>query len=72
MSNPRTPAPVTSEDHFGASVRIDGSFAVIRIPLREIHGLRVALEPCPCRASKSASSQSIRSRFSAALGKLGV
>ena len=52
------------------SVRIEEGFAVIRVPLSEIHGLRVALADCPCRATKSHATQDIRHRLSRALGFL--
>lgn len=52
------------------SVRIEEGFALIRVPLSEIHGLRVALADCPCRATKSLATQDIRQRLSRALGFL--
>ena len=51
-------------------VRIEEGFAVIRVPLSEVHGLRVGLADCPCRATKSAATQDIRHRLSKALGLL--
>lgn len=66
------PAPATSDDAPGASVRVEGGMAVIRIPLREVHGLRVALAECPCRAPKSFSSADIRQRLALALGRIGA
>lgn len=51
-------------------VSIEDGMAVIRLPLDQIHGLRVALEPCPCRASKSTATADIRQRLSASLGRL--
>lgn len=44
--------------------------AVIRVPIDEIHGLRVALQRCPCAASKSNATAEIRERLDRALGKL--
>lgn len=38
-------------------------------PLRDIHGLRVALGDCPCRASRDTTT--IRHRLSGALAKTG-
>ena len=58
------------EQHQGASVRVEGDMAVIRIPLAEVHGLRVALAPCPCRAPKSSGTMTIRQRLAKALGKV--
>ena len=48
----------------------DGEYAVIRIPLSEVHGLRVALEPCCCLASKSTATADIRRRISCGLARL--
>ena len=53
-------------------VTIEGGMAVIRIPLSEIHGLRVALHPCPCKAPKSHATIEIRDRLDKALARLGV
>jgi len=53
-----------------ASVKKDGEYAIIRIPMDEIHGLRVALRPCPCRAAKSNSTKDIRESLASALGRL--
>lgn len=53
-----------------ASVRVEDGHAVIRIPLAEVHGLRVALAECPCRAPKSVETQGIRQRLATALGRL--
>ncbi|QIR85025.1 hypothetical protein [Paracoccus sp. AK26] len=52
------------------TVRIEEGFAVIRVPLSEVHGLRVCLADCPCRATKSTATQDIRRRLSKALGLL--
>ncbi|WP_296763774.1 hypothetical protein [Sediminimonas sp.] len=49
---------------------IEGDMGVIRIPLSEIHALRVALQPCPCRATKSTSTSELRQRLEVALAKL--
>lgn len=53
-----------------SSVKIENGMAVIRMPLSEVHGLRVALEECPCRAAKSNATIDIRKRLARALGKL--
>ena len=55
-----------------ASVRVEDGHAVIRIPLAEVHGLRVALAECPCRAPKATSTATIRQRLDRALARLGV
>lgn len=49
---------------------IEDGMAVIRIPMEEVHGLRVALEPCPCRAPKSHTTAKIRRRLAKSLGVL--
>ncbi|WP_104019094.1 hypothetical protein [Roseovarius nitratireducens] len=53
-----------------ASVKRDGEYAVIRIPMADIHRLRVSLEQCPCRAPKSNEATEIRESLSGALGRL--
>jgi hypothetical protein len=53
-----------------ASAKVEDGFAVIRIPLPEVHGLVVALGECPCKAVKSASTKSLRVRLRRALIKL--
>lgn len=58
------------EDQALPSVRIEAGFAVIRIPLSEVHGLRVALAECPCRAPKSLATRDLRQRLAGALGKV--
>ena len=52
------------------SVRIDNDgHAVIRIPLDEVHGLRVALAECPCRAVKSEATTATRRALDKALAQ---
>lgn len=53
------------------SIREENGYAVIHIPVEEVHGLRVALAPCPCRAPKSTATESIRQRLAKALGRIG-
>ena len=66
-------APLPSpEDRRTAGVRVEHGMAVIRIPLGEVHAFRVALAECPCRATKSTGTASIRTRLAQALGRLGV
>lgn len=52
------------------SLAIEGDLAVIRLPLSQVHALRVALAPCPCRASKSTATDDIRRRLARSLGTL--
>lgn len=59
-----------SDARAGPAVRHEDGFAVIRIPMPDVQGLRVALADCPCRASKSTVTQGIRQRLSKALGRL--
>ncbi|WP_411956868.1 hypothetical protein [Paracoccus homiensis] len=50
-----------------ASAWVEGEYAVLRIPLRDLHGYRVALEPCPCRATKSTATSRLRENLATAL-----
>lgn len=52
------------------SVRKEDGYAVIRVPMRDVQGLRVALAECPCRAVKSTDTANFRIRLSMALGRL--
>lgn len=54
-----------------ASILQEDGFAVIRIPLEDVHSLRVALAPCPCRAAKSTSTSTIRERLCKGLRQVG-
>lgn len=54
----------------GSSITRENDMAVIRIPLDEIHGLRIALQPCPCKGIKSISTSCIRDRLDKGLAKL--
>lgn len=54
------------------SVRREGDMVVIRVPVEDVHSLRVALAPCPCKGAKSASTASIRDRLSKALARVEV
>ena len=51
-------------------VSIEEGMAVIRLPLDQVHSLRVALEPCPCKGSKSMATADIRARLSNGLVKI--
>lgn len=53
-----------------ASVKVEAGMAVIRVPLSEVHGLRVALAECPCTGPKSLATKDIRQRLAQALGKV--
>lgn len=59
-------------DHISGSVRVEGGYAVIRVPLDRLHALRVALEECPCKAAKSTATADIRAQLRAALARLGA
>lgn len=63
---------MTDATEKSASVKYEDGYAVIRIPASEVHGLRVALAPCPCRAAKSTETAGIRARLDKALAKLGI
>ena len=52
------------------SVYREGDTAVIRLPMSEVHGLRVALAPCSCRAPKSIATEDTREALRRALGRL--
>lgn len=52
------------------SVKREGEYAVIRVHLNDVHSLRVALAPCPCKAPKSKGSAGIRWRLAKALGRV--
>ncbi len=54
----------------GGSITREGDYAVIRVPMREVHGLRVALTPCSCRAAKSNATKTIRERLDIGLARL--
>lgn len=69
-SIPHTPAK--SDAAAGASVRVEQGMVVIRIPVQDAHGLRVALAECPCRAPKSNATKDIRQRLVVALGRIGA
>lgn len=46
-----------------ASITRDGTDILIRMPVADVQSLRVALQPCPCRATKSHSTRDIRARL---------
>lgn len=51
------------------SIKRDGDYLVIRLPVSEVHGLRVALQPCSCRAAKSNATAGIRDKLDKGLAK---
>lgn len=58
-----------SDEPIGKVAR-EGEYAVIRIPMERVHSLRVALQPCPCRAPKSQSTADIRAKLEKALARV--
>lgn len=48
-------------------VRVEDGMAVICVPASEIHGLLVALQPCPCKGPKSNATADVRKRLADAL-----
>lgn len=58
-----------ADPHHGGSVKIEGGELVIRMPADKAPGLRVALAECPCKATKSTATQSIRAGLSMAIGQ---
>ena len=52
-----------------SSVAREGDYIVIRLPVEEAHGFRIALQPCPCKAAKSTSTADIRVRMDKAIAK---
>lgn len=48
----------------------EGDMAVIRLPMSEVHSLRVALHPRLAGETTSTSTQSIRDRLDRALARL--
>jgi hypothetical protein len=50
-----------------AHVRVEDGMAVIYVPADEIHGLLIALQPCPCKGPKSNATADVRKRLADAL-----
>lgn len=48
-------------------VKVENGMAVIYVPADEIHGLLVALQPCPCKGPKSNATADVRKRLADAL-----
>lgn len=59
-----------TEEPLKGSISRDGPYAVIRVPMDEIHGLRVALMPRLAGEITSASTQGIRDRLLRGLAAL--
>lgn len=59
-----------SGDKPRGSIKSEDGYAVIRVPLGEVHSLRVALQPCPCKGAKSTSTADIRKRLDKGLARL--
>lgn len=51
------------------SITRDGEFVVIRVPVSEVHGLRVALQPIRAGETTSNSTQTIRDRLDRGLAR---
>lgn len=51
------------------SITRDGTDIVIRMPLAEVHSLRIALQACPCKAAKSTATAAIRERLDKGLAR---
>lgn len=46
----------------------EGDNVIVTIPVEEVHDLRVALQPCPCKSTKSHATTRLRERFVKGLG----
>ncbi|MBS8227123.1 hypothetical protein [Vannielia litorea] len=69
MADGAPSVPDLAFDGEASSIKRDGEHLVIRLPIVEAHSLRVALQPCPCKGAKSASTADIRIRMSKAIAK---
>jgi hypothetical protein len=49
-----------------SSVSSDGKTVTIKIPVQDVHTLRIALN-CPCKSTKSAMTETYRKRLDRAL-----
>lgn len=49
------------------SIKREGDEVVIRLPADDAHSLCVALQPCPCKATKSNATANIRTRLAKGL-----
>lgn len=51
------------------TARREGENIIITVPLDQAQSLRVALQPCPCKSTKSNKTDEIRTRFVRGIGK---
>lgn len=54
------------------SMKVDGDFVEIRLPINRVHALIVALGECGCKAVKSESGKGERARLATGLRQLGL
>lgn len=52
-----------------ARITREGGDILIRVPVDEVQSLRIALQPCTCRNTKSTATAAIRNRFVKGLGQ---
>jgi hypothetical protein len=57
-------------ERIGGTVVREGDFAVIRLPIDKVQDLRVAIQPCPCRAAKTNAGIIMREQIVRALGRV--
>lgn len=50
------------------TARLEGDMIHIEVPIEVAQSLRIALQPCPCRNTKSTKSAAIRDRFVRGIG----
>lgn len=55
-------------EEIGGTITREGKDAVIRLPIAQVHRLRVALNPCGCIANKTNATVAVRSALKRALG----
>lgn len=51
-------------------VRDAGDYLMFRVHKDHAHSLRVSLEPCPCKATKSSETTRVRQVIADAIGKI--
>jgi hypothetical protein len=51
------------------SIKLEADHVVIRVPLQEVHPLRVALRPCQCEFTKSHATENIRTQLERGLAR---
>lgn len=52
------------------TIKKEGNDILVRFPKEDLHGLRVALEECPCRNTKSNATMAIRKRLANGLAQV--